>query len=106
MKLKELKTIDIQGKHWRDKKNGNSYFSTDITLNFNQPSEKRLKHSFAYGYGDQYEFSSLELIKEMFPRSKWFKSNWNFNKWNLFEAYGIVVNSSLKRNCFRRELHK
>ena len=33
MKLKELKTIDIEALAYRDTVNGNSYFSSNVTLN-------------------------------------------------------------------------
>ena len=105
MKLRQLKTIDIQGKEWRDKKYGNSYFSTDIILNFGKPNEERYKYSFAYGYGDQYEHSSLELVKNLFPKSKWCKSEYTYQKWRLKDEYGIVVNSSIQENCLKRELY-
>ena len=106
MKLKQLKTIDIQAKEWRDKKYGNSYWSSEITLNFGESNEETYNIPFSYGYGEQYLQNSLELIKNFFPQSNWFKSKWNFNKWNLFEEYGIVVNNSIKKNCFKRELIK
>jgi len=104
MKLRELKTIDIQAKQWRDKINGNSYFSSEITLNYGQPNEERYEYPFAYGYGDQYEHSSLELVKNLFPKSKWFKSKYTYQKWRLKDEYRISVNSSIKKDCFQREL--
>ena len=42
MKLSQLKTIDINAKEWRDKINGNSYFSSDVTLNYGMENEKVL----------------------------------------------------------------
>ena len=40
IKLKDLKTIDIEAKEWRDKVNGNSYFSSDITLNYGMDNQE------------------------------------------------------------------
>ena len=54
MQLKELKTIDIEAKEWRDKINGNSYFSSDVTLNYGMDSQEIIKLPFQYGYGDHY----------------------------------------------------
>jgi hypothetical protein len=54
IKLKNLKTIDIEAKEWRDKVNGNSYFSSDITLNYGMNDQEIIKLPFQYGYGDFY----------------------------------------------------
>jgi hypothetical protein len=106
MKLKQLKTIDIQAKEWTDKTNGNDYWSSEITLNFGKSNSKTYTMPFSYGYDEQYLYNSLELVKNLFPKSNWFKSKWNFNKWSLFEKYGIVVNNSIKKNCLKRDLIK
>ena len=60
MKLSQLKTIDINAKEWRDKINGNSYFSSDVTLNYGMQNEETIKLPFQYGYGDQYYYASME----------------------------------------------
>ena len=39
MLLSELKTIDIFAKQWRDKINGNSYFSSRVVLNLDYENE-------------------------------------------------------------------
>ena len=59
MKLKQLKTIDIKAKEWSDKINGNSYFSSDVTLNYGMDSQEVIKLPFQYGYGDQYYYCLL-----------------------------------------------
>ena len=103
MKLKELKTIDINAKEWFDQVNGNSYFSSVVTLNFGQPNEKKIILPFQYGYGSQYHFESMEQIKKLFPRSHWYKKI-------MFESeikkkYNLTINSNIKKNCLKRELH-
>ena len=52
IKLKDLKTIDIEAKEWRDKVNGNSYFSSDVILNYGMNNKETIKVPFQYGYGD------------------------------------------------------
>ena len=49
MKLSELKTIDIVAKQWRDTINGNSYFSSKVTLNYGMNNEKIIELPFQYG---------------------------------------------------------
>ena len=75
MKLSQLKTIDINAKQWRDKINGNSYFSSDVTLNYGMKNEKVIKLPFQYGYGNAYVYESLREIQKLFPRSKWYREN-------------------------------
>ena len=76
MQLKQLKTIDIEAKEWRDKIYGNSYFSSDVTLNYGMNNEKVIKLPFQYGYGDQYKYEALrELVKEKLLEEKRFPSD-------------------------------
>ena len=104
MRLSQLKTIDIEAKEWRDKINGNSYFSSDVTLNYGMDSQEIIKLPFQYGYGDQYYFSSLEEVKKLFPKSNWVKKKYNF--WELKDKYKIIIRHSIQRNCLKRELNK
>ena len=38
-----IKTIDINAKEWRDKINGNSYFSAIITINYGLENEEKIE---------------------------------------------------------------
>ena len=88
----------------RDKINGNSYFSSDVTLNYGMDSQEIIKLPFQYGYGDQYYFSSLEEVKKLFPKSNWVKKKYNF--WELKDKYKIIIRHSIQRNCLKKELKK
>ena len=66
MQLKQLKTIDIEAKEWRDRIYGNSYFSSDVTLNYGMDNQETIKLPFQYGYGDQYYHASMEEVKNLF----------------------------------------
>lgn len=59
----EIKTIDIQGKKWFDKVNGNSYFSAQVTLNFGMQDEKTVFVPFQYGYGNAYLYESFRQLQ-------------------------------------------
>ena len=74
MKLKQLKTIDIEAKEWSDKINGNSYFSSDVTLNYGMDSQEVIKLPFQYGYGDQYYYASMEEVKNLYNKSRFFRT--------------------------------
>ena len=105
MKLSQLKTIDINAKEWRDKINGNSYFSSNVTLNHGMENEKVIKLPFQYGYGDHYVYQSLREIQKLFPKSKWFKENL-LGKYQIQKEYKIIIRNNIKTNCLRRELNK
>ena len=64
IKKTEAKTIDINGKEWFDKVNGNSYFSAEATVNFGMEDERTFKVPFQYGYGDSYIHEAGYLLCE------------------------------------------
>ena len=105
MKLSQLKTIDINAKEWHDKINGNSYFSSDVILNYGMNSQETIKVPFQYGYGDHYVYQSLREIQKLFPKSKWFKENL-LGKYQIQKEYKIIIRNNIKTNCLRRELNK
>ena len=104
MKLSQLKTIDINAKEWRDKIYGNSYFSSDVILNYGMKNEKVIKLPFQYGYGEQYIYESLRAIQKLFPKSKWFKEK--YTRYEIQREYKIIIRNSIKTNCLKRELNK
>ncbi len=105
MKLSQLKTIDINAKEWHDKINGNSYFSSDVILNYGMNSQETIKVPFQYGYGDHYVYQSLREIQKLFPKSKWYRENL-LGKYQIQAAYKIIIRISIKTNCLKRELNK
>ena len=105
MQLKQLKTIDIEAKEWRHKIYGNSYFSSDVTLNYGMNNEKVIKLPFQYGYGDHYIHQSLREIQKLFPKSKWYKENL-LGKYQIQDQYKIIIRNYIKTNCLKKELNK
>ena len=104
MKLSQLKTIDIEAKEWRDKINGNSYFSSDVTLNYGMDSQEIIKLPFQYGYGDHYVYQSLREIQKLFPRSKWYREN-ILARYQIEDRYNIIIRNSIQKNCLKKELN-
>ena len=98
MKLSQLKTIDINAKEWHDKINGNSYFSSDVILNYGMNSQETIKVPFQYGYGDHYIYQSLREIQKLFPKSKWYRENL-LGKYQIQNAYKIIIRNFIKTNC-------
>ena len=89
MKPKDIKSIDIDGREWRDKTYGNSYFSARVVVNYGLPMEKVFYVPFQYGYGDSYIDASLGIIGDAYgiPRR-------NLATWFLRDEYGIFVRAS------------
>ena len=102
MKLSELKTIDIVALGYRDTINGNSYFSSNVTLNHGLKNCIQLKIPFQYGYELQYLSTSLEEVSKHFKRSQWFKRY--MNKDMIETKYNIKINHKIIRGCKKREL--
>ena len=60
----QVKTIDVNGKHWFDKVNGNSYFSAEVVTNYGQADAQTFILPFQYGYGDSYLYTALKELNE------------------------------------------
>ena len=59
---KQMYKYIVIAKEWRDKVNGNSYFSAQIE---STEDGSKTKLPFQYGYGDQYKYEAVrELVKE------------------------------------------
>jgi len=102
MKLKDLKTIDINAKEWFDSENGNSYFSSKVTLNYGLHNEKSIKLPFQYGYEDAYIDQSLYQVGMLFPRSYWYDKF--LRKCDITSKYKIKIHNSIIKNCKKSQL--
>jgi hypothetical protein len=70
---KQMYKYIVVAKEWRDKVNGNSYFSAQIE---SVEDGSKTKLPFQYGYGDQYKYEALrELVKENLLEEKRFLSD-------------------------------
>ena len=103
MKLSELKTIDIIAKEWRDKVNGNSYFSSRVILNLEHEDEMVIEIPFQYGYGEAYLFESMDAVKYLFPTSRWFKES--LQKWQAKDLYNFKLNYGIIKDCKKSDLY-
>lgn len=92
----QIKTIDIQAKEWFDKVNGNSYFASVMTINHLKDSEMIFKIPMQYGYGEQYIYECLNLLKS-------FDLIDAVSKMMLIDK-GIKINASIKKNCKKSDL--
>ena len=101
MKKKALKTVDIEAFEHFDKINGNSYFSALVTLNSGLENEEIHAIPFQYGYGSQFEHEAKELLKKLFPRTKWAKKNeplWMLN-YDRIKVNTSKVEGLSERKC-------
>jgi hypothetical protein len=94
----QVKTIDVNAKHWFDKVNGNSYFSAEVVTNYGQEDAQTFILPFQYGYGDAYIYASLsELNKRGLIGAT--------NTADLRDA-GIILRYHIEKNCKKRDLAK
>ena len=57
--------ITTEGKQWRDKVNGNSYWSSRITLTDGDFRTRTVLLEYQYGYGGQWIQDSLAILREL-----------------------------------------
>jgi len=58
-----IKTIDIIAKEWRDKVNGNSYFSARIIIDLDARGNGKTYYiPYEYGYGTYYLQASAKML--------------------------------------------
>jgi hypothetical protein len=94
----QVKTIDVNAKHWFDKVNGNSYFSAEVVTNYGQADAQTFILPFQYGYGDSYLYKALD---ELNNRGLIEATNTPY----LREA-GIILRYHIEKNCKKRDLAK
>ncbi len=99
----KVKTLDITAKEWFDRVNGNSYFSLQVTINYQMKNEVCFSVPMQYGYGDQYKYGALdELVKRGYlpnpPKRTVF--------WRYYKENNIIARHTKYENCKKRELNQ
>ncbi len=95
MKAK-VKTIDIQAKEWFDKVNGNSYFSMQVTINYQMKSEQTFKFPLQYGYGETYIDVALNYLhyKKLIPETNLYTLRYK----------GFIIRKLIQLRCLKKEV--
>lgn len=93
MKAK-IKTIDVYGKEWFDKQNGNSYHSVRVVINHGLKNQSVLVAPMQYGYGDSYMRTAGELLS--IPRGA--------ALWRYCEANRIILRYQKQDRCLKRDV--
>ena len=96
---KEIFAIIITGKKWFDKNYGNTHHSSNITVIYNDKSIKNFYNPFQYGYGDQYLYTSFQLLE----KEKVLNLNGEFY-WRYCRDNNIILNYSCAENCRKKDL--
>ena len=97
----KIRTIDINAKEWFDKVNGNSYFSAHICINYGTGTQRNYFIPFQYGYGNHYiDMAKSELIKQGEIKI----NNPMDALWSYCNEHKIILRTSKKENCLKREL--
>ena len=96
----EIKTIDINAKEWRDKINGNSYFSARVIINYKLKDEISFILPFQYGYDNHYIDMGKEQIEKQLNLKKGLLSR------DYLEDNKIILRANKQINCLKRELNE
>jgi hypothetical protein len=59
MKIPKNATITVIGRRWFERVNGNTYHSCEVYVN----GEEVGTVPFTYGYGNQWEYTGLDILK-------------------------------------------
>ena len=94
----QVKTIDVNAKHWFDRVNGNSYFSAEVVTNYGQADAQTFILPFQYGYVDAYLYASLKELNERGLIGA-------TNTADLRDE-GIILRNHIEKNCKKRDLAK
>lgn len=99
----KIKTIDIIGKEWFDKVNGNSYFSARITVNFGMKNEKTFAVPFQYGYNDQYQYMAMKslVVNGLIEKPE---HDFDLVAWRYSCEHGITLRTNKYDGCKKREV--
>lgn len=60
--LENIHAVNISAKLWFDKVNGNTYHSVDLTIANKDATTIGLHHPMTYGYGNQWDQTSLDIF--------------------------------------------
>lgn len=95
--IKKGDLVEIHGREWYDKVNGNSYHCVYISVNY----KLEITVPFTYGYGDSYIHSATEALTEAgyIPKQDYLIDRYLREK-------GVHCVCHIQRNCFKRQLAK
>ena len=63
--MKTQTIVQVIGRRWFEKTNGNTYHSTEVIITDLDTGEKKsFKEPFLYGYGDQYRQTATNILVE------------------------------------------
>lgn len=78
-------SVFVHGKTWFDKVNGNSYFSARVYIN----NQEVARLPFQYGYGDQYLYETVRVLKEKGMIGEDVNALWNLKEAGV-SAYHVL----------------
>lgn len=91
--MAKIKTIDVNGKEWFDKANGNSYCSTRTTINFGMKSAKEIKAPYENGYESFY----MQQAAEALEKAGIIKLGDRRQLWQYCSENNIILRHSIQR---------
>jgi len=99
--LKKGDNIQILGKRWFERTNGNTYHSVDVYVN----NEFVGRQPYSYGYGDQYVQSGIEILREHYNFPGKFKDE-KYPSMYALKEYGINILQNVSDVSRKKDLAK
>ena len=97
----EIIAINLQGKEWFDKVNGNSYWSARATLTDSNHNTHTLPIEYQYGYGSFYIQRATEILRELRyldEQGEGYRSGY----WS--SGRRVVWSESIQTGCKKRDM--
>ena len=93
-----IKTLEIHGKEWFDRVNGNSYNSVQVFVNEGMKNAFSFSIPFQYGYGNYFEQSAIEHLVKIGVMSK------GSRYWDRVNSGKLKITSYKTEKCLQREV--
>jgi len=95
-----IKTIDVNCKEWRDKVNGNNYFSGNVIIDYGLPTVQGFKIPFQCGY----EMHYIDVAKDMLTANNIINPNPMHALWRYCKDNNVILRTTLQVNCKKKEV--
>lgn len=94
-----VRSVSIVAKTWRDRVNGNSYFSARITIEYTSFSTVVLYCPLRYGYGDMWQYWAAKMLAEKFELPDAKPGLWQIEDANKDVCFFKIATPTKKRDA-------
>ena len=98
-KTKKIFHVEVAGKEWLDRINGNSYCAVRIVVTFDDKSQQTTLIPMRYGYGDYYLQVAAEKMAELGMIAG------DCHLWQAAKDQNFVLSKHIEKGCRKAEVN-